>query len=140
MVFFVGRTGDANPLLRQLVGRSGAPIGDAVEITVLEGNSDGLTLDECGNLYVIDQDAGRLERLDLDDMGELEASNGIVPEIDGNVSNALFAYGDPVWETTLFITGIGGSVFYVDVGRRGEQVPVLAEAPAVLPGDTTSTG
>lgn len=139
-LFYVGRTGDANPLMRQRLGASGAPIGEAVEITVLEGNADGISLDECGNLYIIDQDGGRLERLDLDDEGELEANDEILSDIDGDVSNALFPYGDPTWETHLFITGVGGTVFYVDVGRRGEQVPVPPDAPAVVPSDTTSTG
>lgn len=140
IVFYVGRTGDANPLMAQRVGASGAPIGESTEIAVLEGNADGVTLDECGNLYVVDQDEGRLLRYDLDDDGELEQEEVLLPEIDGNVSNALFPYGDATWGTHLFLTGIGGTVFYVDVGRRSEEVPVPPGAPAVIPDEGTSTG
>jgi len=86
---------------------------------------DGLAMDECGNLYIIDQNQGApgsLYRLLLDGAGAVVgAPQLLVEEFPDGVANPVFAQG-PGWEsfdTTLFAIGLPGRIFLVDVGVSG---------------------
>lgn len=99
--------------------------GDAVGL-------DGLAMDECGNLYIVDQNGseavgGSLFRVILDAAGDAVGDpEMLVEEFDANVANAVFGQG-PGWEafsTTLFLVGLPGRIFMVDVGVEGAPTAV----------------
>ncbi|MCR9166476.1 MAG: hypothetical protein ACE37F_36615 [Nannocystaceae bacterium] len=106
-------------------GVVGAPVG----VADLEGNSDGITMDECGNLYVVDQGgiAGNNPcRIDLIPLNAAGAAAGDTIEIVtagelGNAcANAQFGvgFGDEN-DQALFVTGQTGAVYRVEVGLSG---------------------
>lgn len=103
------------------LGNEGAP--DTVGL-------DGLALDECGNVYVVDQNTGApgsLYRVNLDGAGEATGPADLLVEAfpDG-IANAVFGQG-PGWdETSLFLVGLPGRIFIVDVGIAGAPTPVSA--------------
>jgi len=136
MVFFVNLDGGVARLQRQQVSPAGAPIGDTEEVVGLVGNPDGITLDVCGNLYVVDREDSRIDRVFMNDAGEEQDVEEIVEDVGADVSNAVFAYGEPYgdFQTCMFIGGLDGDVFYMDVGLHGAPVPVLAAPPLVNPG------
>lgn len=119
VVFRVDVTDLANP---------GAPV--AVATIVSEGGADqvgldGVAMDECGNLYVIDQNQGApgsLYRLFLDAAGDVVgAPQLLVESFPDGVANPVFAQG-PGWEafdTYLFAVGLPGRIFMLDVGVAG---------------------
>ncbi len=99
-------------------------------IPVASVGLDGLALDACGNLYVVDQQQGgpgALYRIILDDLGDIVgAPEAIVPAFPAGVANAVFAQG-PGWEAyenTIFVVGLPGRIFTVDVGVPGAPTPV----------------
>ena len=90
---------------------------------------DGVAMDACGNLYIVDQnqgDPGALYRLELDAAGDpVGAPELLVEAFPDGVANAVFAQG-PGWEafdTTLFVVGLPGRIFMVDVGVVGAPTP-----------------
>jgi hypothetical protein len=119
LVMRVDVTDLANPGLPQLVATIVSEGG------VDQVGLDGLSMDECGNLYIVDQnqgDPGSLYRLILDDAGDVVGAPQLLVDVfpDG-VANAQFAQG-PGWEafaTTLFVVGLPGRIFMVDVGVAG---------------------
>lgn len=93
---------------------------------------DGLAMDVCGNLYVVDQNGdeavpGSLFRVNLDAAGDpIGDAELLVEAFDANVANAVFAQGAG-WEaypTTLFLVGLPGRIFTVDVGIEGAPTAV----------------
>jgi sugar lactone lactonase YvrE len=110
------------------LGNPAAPV--AITTIVSEGGGDqvgldGVSMDACGNLYIVDQnqgDPGSLYRLFLDDAGELMgAPQLMVDAFPDGVANAVFAQG-PGWEafsTYLFAVGLPGRIFMLDVGVAG---------------------
>jgi len=102
----------------------------AIATIVSEGGADqvgldGLAMDACGNLYIVDQNQGApgsLYRLNLDAAGDVVGAPQLLVEAfpDG-VANAQFAQG-PGWEafaTQMFAVGLPGRIFIVDVGVAG---------------------
>lgn len=90
---------------------------------------DGVALDVCGNLYVVDQNQdapGSLYRLQLDAAGApTGAPEVLVEAFPAGVANVVFAQG-PGWEafdTTVFTIGLPGRIFMVDVGVPGAPTP-----------------
>lgn len=135
LLFYVSYT-DSN-LFRLPIDASGSPSGEAAMVTDLAGFSDGIAMDVCGNLYVVDSGGaeganGRLDRVFMDDDGtmtEVEEIAGVIPNSPANANFGLGAdYG--AFETAIFISGIPGDVHYVDLQITGAAVPVLAAAPA----------
>ena len=111
-------------------GVVGAPAG----VVDLEGFSDGITMDECGNLYVVDQGgvAGdtpcRIDRIPLNEAG---AQDGDVVEIApagslGNgCANAQFGYGfGDENDQAMFVTGQQGGVYRVEAGVSGYPLSI----------------
>ncbi|MEX1365687.1 MAG: hypothetical protein AB1Z98_21345 [Nannocystaceae bacterium] len=91
---------------------------------------DGLALDECGNVYVVDQNTGApgsLYRVNLDGAGEaVGPADLLVETFPDGIANAVFGQG-PGWEayeTSLFLVGLPGRIFIVDVGIAGAPTPV----------------
>jgi len=109
-------------------GVVGAPVG----VADLQGFSDGMTMDECGNLYVVDQGGQqgnnpcRIDRIPLDATGQVAgdvveiASAG---ELGNACANAQFGYGfGDENDRSLFITGQAGNVYRMGVGVEGYAI------------------
>jgi len=121
-IYRVDLTDPANPgppqLLATIVSEG---VGDGVGL-------DGLAMDTCGNLYIVDQnqgDPGSLYRLSLDDAGDPLAPPELLAEFPENVANVVFAQG-PGWDayaTHLFAVGVPGHIYVVDVGIGGAPTP-----------------
>jgi sugar lactone lactonase YvrE len=114
-------------LWRASIQAGGMP-GEPVLVVELAGNSDGIALDVCGNLYVVDHNGGgssRVDRVFLDEDAELE---GPVQEIAGtdvlwsSCSNAQFGHGFGAYEQNLFVTGPSGNVYLIDVQVDGHPI------------------
>lgn len=139
MLFYVNYT--PGELWRVPIDPTGAP-GTATMVADLDGFSDGLAMDVCGNLYVVDEGGpgaipSRIDRVFMSDAGELQDVQEIAGGLDGEIANANFgfgaAYGD--FQTTMFLVGLPGEVYYLDVGITGAPVPVL-DMPPPVEGDT----
>lgn len=123
VLFRVDVTDLANP---------GAP--QAIATIASEGGGDqvgldGVAMDACGNLYIVDQNQGApgsLYRVELDAAGDVVGAPQLLVEAypDG-VANPVFAQG-PGWEafeTYLFAVGLPGRIFIVDVDVAGAPTP-----------------
>ena len=113
-------------------------VGAPVATVNLDGFSDGLSMDECGNLYVVDQGglAGgpcRIDRIPLDAAGAPDGTpdDSTVVEIAGagdlgnSCANAQFGYGfGNEYDQALFVTGQLGAVYRVQVGVGGYDIPL----------------
>lgn len=91
---------------------------------------DGMAMDACGNLYIVDQNQGApgsLFRVELDAAGApIGGAELLVEAFPDGVANAVFGQG-PGWEaydTTLFLVGLPGRIFMVDVGVPGAPTAV----------------
>ncbi len=110
------------------LGNPGAP--QTIATIVPEGGGDqvgldGLAMDVCGNLYIVDQNQGApgsLYRLFLDAAGDaVGAPQLMVQAFPAGVANVVFAQG-PGWEafdTYAFLVGLPGRIFMLDVGIQG---------------------
>ncbi|MBX7081187.1 MAG: hypothetical protein K1X88_18450 [Nannocystaceae bacterium] len=135
LLFYVNYT--PSQLWRVAIDASGNAAGEPAMVADLSGFSDGVAMDVCGNLYVVDNGgsetaSGRVDRVLMDDEGVMVMVEEIVGDIPNSPANVNFGlgadYGD--FETALFISGVPGDIHYVDVGITGAAVPVLAAAPA----------
>ena len=107
-------------------GTPGAP----VMVTDLEGHSDGLALDICGNIYAVDEGGGlmnvsRIDRVFLDESGafvEIEELAG-AGDINGAVANVQFAYGDGfAYGEAIYAVGVPGSLYVLDIQMTGHPI------------------
>jgi len=107
------------------IADDGTP-GEVALVATIPGTApDGLNMDACGNLYVVDQGNSALYRVFLDaaggPVGEPEL---LVEEFDSNVANAVWGRG-PGWDPlSLYAAGVPGGIYRVEVG-----VPGLPAAP-----------
>jgi len=87
------------------------------------GHPDGMTIDECGNLYVAGYSDGRLRRVAPDGKIELVADFGVNP-----VTAVSFGSGKQGWnDRTLYVMNyVSGGLFEVKVGVRGAAPPPRA--------------
>lgn len=129
ILFFVGY--NEGQLWRAPINPDGTA-GTAVMVTELTGFSDGVAMDVCGNLYVVDQggaadlatagNTSRLDRVHMDDGGALV---GAVEEIatfpESQIANVVF--GDGAFSTTVFLSGLPGAVFSIDLQIEGAPTP-----------------
>lgn len=90
---------------------------------------DGVAMDACGNLYIVDQNQdapGSLYRVFLDAAGDpVGAPQLMVDAFPDGVANVVFAQG-PGWEafdTYAFLVGLPGRIFMLDVGIQGAPTP-----------------
>lgn len=101
--------------------------GPAALVASIPGSApDGLNMDACGNLYVVDQGNAALYRVLLDEEGgPIGEPELLVEEFPSNVANAVWGSG-PGWEpTSLYAAGNPGGIYRVEIG-----VPGLPATPA----------
>lgn len=97
----------------------GAP-GAPVLVTAIAGASpDGLTLDACGHLYVVDQGNSALYRVLLDEAGAATGEAKQLASFASNVANAQFGVGEGFDDHALYLAGNPGDVYMVAVGVPG---------------------
>lgn len=120
---------DDSELWSAPIGDDGTP-GAPAMVTDLEGHSDGLALDICGNVYVVDEGGGvmnvsRIDRVFLDangDFVEIEELAGS-GDITGAVANVQFAYGDGfAYGEAIYAIGVPGSLYVLDIQMTGHPI------------------
>ncbi len=104
-----------------LAGKSQSPVHVA---TIPGAGLDGLVLDTCGNLYVMDQRHAKLFRIRLGSNGAATRAPELLATFPVNVANAQFGSGSGFDPKTLFVAGNPGSVFAVPVGIAGARVAI----------------
>jgi|GEM_PF-1475706 len=108
------------------INADGSP-GDVTALATIGGALlDGLSLDACGNVYAVDNGGtARVFRLMLDENADAvgDATN-IVDGTMENVANAQFGRGEGFDETSLYVTGGPGTVYRLDVGVPGAEIPL----------------
>jgi hypothetical protein len=112
---------------RVAFGMDGTPLPPE-EVAQIEGAAlDGMVLDACGNLYVVDQGNTRLFRLWLDADGAAteDPENLVSDGLTANIANAQFGSGEGWEPTSLYAIGVPGALFQVDIGVPGAPVVVV---------------
>ncbi len=115
----------AGTVRKAVIGDDGAP-GAVSEVAAIPGAAtDGLSLDICGNLYVVDQGGSRLFRVFLDEAGEAvgEVENLLDSGVM-NIANAQFGRGGEFDEMSIYAAGNPGVVYRVEVGVPGAEIPL----------------
>jgi hypothetical protein len=102
----------------------GTPGAVSMVASIPGTSPDGLNMDACGNLYVVDQGNAALYRVFLDEAGAaIGDPELLVEEFPSNVANAVWGSG-PGWEpTSLYAAGVPGGVHRVEVGVPGLPYP-----------------
>jgi sugar lactone lactonase YvrE len=90
--------------------------------TVTDGKLDGLVLDECGNVYAVDQGNSKLYRFELDAAGDAKGEAKLLATFPKNVANAQFGSGPGFVATSLYVTGTPGTIYELPVGVKGAAV------------------
>lgn len=113
----------AGRLLKLAVDDQGAAIGEPVEVAQIQNAAlDGLVLDECGNLYAVDQGNDRIYRAILDGDAAIVGSPELLAEFDSNVANAQFGWGGDWDRASLYVAGNPGDLYRVTVGVEGAPI------------------
>ena len=92
-------------------------------IVIPDSKLDGLVMDACGHLYVVDQGDSELFRVKLDAAGAAVGQEELLATFPQNVANAQFGSGAGFDPKTLYLAGNPGEVYSVPVGVPGAPVP-----------------
>ncbi len=94
------------------------------EVVVIQNAKlDGLVMDACGNLYVVDQGNSDLYRVKLDAQGAAVGAAEMMASFPQNVANAQFGSGAGFDSNTLYVAGNPGTVYAILAGVPGAPVP-----------------
>lgn len=93
-------------------------------ITIANSKLDGLVMDACGHLYVVDQSNSRLYRIQLDAAGAPTGAEELLAEFPKNIANAQFGSGMGFDPMKLYATGNPGALYSIDIGVPGAPVPI----------------
>lgn len=100
-------------------------VGSFEIVLTFDGFVQGLALDQCGHLYMVDHRDSELMRLELDEAGEAVGEPVVLASLPSEVYNAQFGKGEGFSPTSLYMIGSSGAVYSVDVGIPGAAVPPL---------------
>jgi len=100
----------------------GSP-GTVSEVTTIGGAPDGLTVDACGHLYVVDQQNSRLYRIRLTTGGNAVGTPTLLADFPTGVTNAQFGRGPGFSETATYASGNSGTVYRLEIGVPGAPYP-----------------
>jgi sugar lactone lactonase YvrE len=134
VLFFLFYSDGVQPsqLLRIPIAADGTAAGASAVVTDMDGFSDGLAIDVCGNMYVVDQggagnlidpNTSRVDRVFMNDAGEVDSIEEILvieEDDDGNgaeISNLV--WGDGEFSTTAYMIGLRGRVYSTDLQIGG---------------------
>jgi sugar lactone lactonase YvrE len=92
-------------------------------IVIPDSKLDGLVMDACGHLYVVDQGDAELFRIKLDAAGAAVGAEELLAKFPQNVANAQFGSGPGFDTKTIYAAGNPGAVYAVPVGVPGAPVP-----------------
>lgn len=92
-------------------------------VATIQGALDGLVLDACGNLYVVDNGDDELYRVRLDAGGAMVGDPELLASFPQSVANAQFGAGTGFEAETLYVGGQAGRIYAVPVGVPGAPVP-----------------
>ena len=107
---------------RVAIDGQGEPSAPELVTEIAGANPDGLTLDACGYLYVVDQGNSMLYRVLLDEVGEAAASASELVVFPSNVANAQFGVGEGFDDHTLYVAGNPGDVYAVTLEFPGAPI------------------
>ena len=107
---------------RVVIGGDGTPGSPALVTTIADAAPDGLTLDACGNLYVVDQGNSTLYRVWLDALGQATDAAAELANFPSNVANAQFGVGEGFDTNTLYLSGNPGDVYTLAVAVPGAPI------------------
>jgi sugar lactone lactonase YvrE len=101
-----------------------SPTATATVFETIAGASlDGMNMDACGNLYVLDQGNSRLYRIKRDATGAKVGSAELLAQFPQNVANAQFGRGAGFAPTSLYVSGVPGTVYVVPAGVTSAPIP-----------------
>lgn len=102
----------------------GSPGAVGLVASIPGTSPDGLNMDACGNLYVVDQGNSALYRVLLDPAGApIGDPELLVAQFPTNVANAVWGSG-PGWDPlSLYAAGVPGGIYRVEVGVPGLPYP-----------------
>lgn len=86
---------------------------------------DGIVLDQCGNIYAMDNGSARLFRVKTNPDGTAASSPELIASFPSNVANAQFGLGPGFEPESIYVTGNPGSVYKVALGVKGALVPAM---------------
>lgn len=110
-----------------------APGTAPVAVATIPGAAlDGMLLDECGNILVLDNGRSRLFRVRTDVQGNAVGDAELLATFPKNVAAANFGAGPGFDAKTLYVTGNPGVVYTLQLGVGGKNVvhPAPAEPAA----------
>ena len=95
------------------------------EVTAGGAALDGMTMDACGNLYIVDNGNNDIYRLELDATGAAIGTPVLLSTTAQNIANAQFGSGTGWNTTSLYASGFPGVVYEIPVGVPGAPVPTV---------------
>ncbi len=102
------------------IGDDGSPGAIAMVVSIPGANLDGVSMDACGNLYIVDQGNDVLYRVFLDATGAAVGEPEVLVDLfPADVANANFGRGEGWDETSLYVAGLPGGVYRVEIGVPG---------------------
>ncbi len=107
---------------RVAIDGQGEPAAPELVTEIAGASPDGLTLDACGYLYVVDQGNDTLYRVLLDAVGEATADASVLAVFASNVANAQFGVGEGFDDHTIYLAGNPGDVYAVTVEFPGAAI------------------
>lgn len=103
---------------------SDQPGGAVTNVATIPGAAlDGMVLDQCGNVYAVDQGGSKLYRVRVDANGNATQAPELLAQFPTNVANAQFGAGPGFDPKKLYVTGNPGTIYTVDLGVGGGPVP-----------------
>ena len=85
---------------------------------------DGMAMDACGNLYVVDNGNSRLYRVRVDEHGAAASAPELLAELPTNIAAAVFGAGPGFDPKKIYMTGNPGTVYAIAVGVGSAPIPM----------------